>query len=199
MPFRTREEIEQRKSAGIRMNKVNCGWNLPTEITGVLTLRLAEFKPTNDAERRDKRILELAFIHDMNPQQIARLNDPEFVGLGNRSRGKPLSPTSIYDICMSFAPEVAEYRKSRKTETQEKKQRNALFKGVTSGEIRKYDFCATCGSKKYVELHHIIPVSVGGTDDYFNLISLCHDCHMKLHHRIYDKIHWDGKKRGDEH
>ena len=33
MPFLTNEDIAQRKAAGVKMNKLNCGWNLPTEIT----------------------------------------------------------------------------------------------------------------------------------------------------------------------
>lgn len=31
------------------------------------------------------------------------------------------------------------------------------------------------------EVHHILPVSMGGTDDPKNLITLCHNCHVKRH------------------
>ena len=191
MPFYTEEEIERRKAEGVRMNRVNCGWNLPTEITIAVASRIAEFNPVNDIERRNKRILELAFIHDMNPQQIARLNDPEFIGIGNRSKGKPLSSSAISSICMAFAPEVADYRSHvKQTRNPAQIKRTALYKQRQTGEIHRQEVCATCGSKEDIELHHIIPVAVGGTDDYFNLISLCHACHMKLHHTIYDRIQW---------
>lgn len=191
MPFYTDAEIEQRKAAAVKMNRLNCGWNLPTEITAAIVARLAEFNPTNDIERRNKRILELAFIHDMRPAQIARLNDPEFIGIGNRSRGKPLGGAGIYKICMDFAPEINDYRKTeQKSRRAGQEQRNALYQRRQAGEIRKPDVCATCGSKADIEQHHIIPIAAGGTDDYFNLISLCHDCHMNLHHRIYDRLQW---------
>lgn len=32
------------------------------------------------------------------------------------------------------------------------------------------------------EVHHIIPVSKGGTHDPENLMSLCRSCHEKIHH-----------------
>lgn len=187
MPFLTNADIEQRKAAGIKMNKLNCGWNLPPEITAIIAERISKFEPKTKAEERNKHILELAFIKDMNATQIARLNDPLIVGMGNRSNGKPLSPSSIWHICVRFCPEVADYRK--KTHAGKAQQRrNVLYKKRQKGEICRPHICAACGCKEEIELHHIIPLAFGGTDDYFNLIYLCHDCHMKLHHKIYDNL-----------
>ena len=47
----------------------------------------------------------------------------------------------------------------------------------------------SCESGTNVEGHHIYPLSKGGEDTYWNLISLCFDCHRhkKLHSR-WDKI-----------
>lgn len=47
----------------------------------------------------------------------------------------------------------------------------------------KMDFCVACGSKRETELenHHLIPRSMGGADDETNLITLCFQCHGKLH------------------
>jgi 5-methylcytosine-specific restriction endonuclease McrA len=36
-----------------------------------------------------------------------------------------------------------------------------------------------CVSGSSVEAHHIHPLSKGGADKYWNLISLCHECHHK--------------------
>lgn len=191
MPFRTNEEIEQRKAAGVKMNKLNCGWNLPAEIIARIATRLDNFEPQTEAERRNKRILELAFVQDMNASQIARLHDPLIVGAGNRSRGKPLSPGAIRNICIEFAPEVMKYRQESHASAAVKR-RNALYQQRQRGEINRPTVCATCGSDTDIEQHHIIPLAAGGTDDYFNLISLCHDCHMKLHHAIYDRLQWRG-------
>jgi hypothetical protein len=59
-------------------------------------------------------------------------------------------------------------------------------------EILKRDnnTCQRCGKKKqrrFLEVHHIIPRSKGGTDDPTNLITLCHHCH--------DRETWYGHRR----
>lgn len=41
--------------------------------------------------------------------------------------------------------------------------------------------CAKCGSKEELQIHHIIPISKGGTNDLTNLIPLCKKCHEKIH------------------
>ena len=42
--------------------------------------------------------------------------------------------------------------------------------------------CQVCGKKHtLLEVHHIIWRSRGGSDDEDNLITLCHDCHSKIH------------------
>lgn len=42
--------------------------------------------------------------------------------------------------------------------------------------------CQICGKKHIrLEVHHIIYCSQGGTDDEDNLITLCEDCHDKIH------------------
>ena len=37
------------------------------------------------------------------------------------------------------------------------------------------------------EVHHILPVSQGGTHAMDNLMSLCQSCHTKIHHEIGDR------------
>ena len=37
------------------------------------------------------------------------------------------------------------------------------------------------------EVHHIIPISKGGTHEQSNLMSLCQSCHTKLHHELGDR------------
>ena len=41
--------------------------------------------------------------------------------------------------------------------------------------------CASCGSKDDLEIHHIVPLALGGTDRITNLIPLCHRCHKTAH------------------
>lgn len=40
--------------------------------------------------------------------------------------------------------------------------------------------CFFCHSYKNLHLHHIIPKTLGGTDDYDNLLTVCESCHKKI-------------------
>ena len=55
----------------------------------------------------------------------------------------------------------------------------------------KHPVCEEClkhGKLTFVqEVHHIIPVSRGGTHDESNLMSLCQSCHNKIHHDMGDR------------
>lgn len=41
--------------------------------------------------------------------------------------------------------------------------------------------CALCDSTKYLQVHHAVKRSLGGTDRPENLITLCADCHALAH------------------
>jgi len=43
--------------------------------------------------------------------------------------------------------------------------------------------CELCGSGKNLQRHHIIPRSKGGGDNLSNLMTVCVDCHSKIHGR----------------
>lgn len=45
--------------------------------------------------------------------------------------------------------------------------------------IAKY--CANCHSIDNLQVHHIIPLSLGGTNYESNLVTLCGNCHAKIH------------------
>lgn len=182
----TNEEIEKRRAAGIHMNRLNCGRDILPEDLAAISKKLDAWHPKTETEIRDKHICYLAFIKDMNGCQIARLNDPLIVGAGNRSKGKPLSGKSINKICNRYFPNL---RQKKRAPNRTQKVRNTLYNARQQGnEIHKPKVCATCGAKGNIELHHIIPLALGGTNDYYNLIYLCHDCHMKLHHQLYDRL-----------
>jgi len=58
-----------------------------------------------------------------------------------------------------------------------------------SSKIRERDnyCCKICGTGGKVEVHHIIPKSIGGTEDETNLITLCKDCHVHMPKKINTK------------
>lgn len=43
------------------------------------------------------------------------------------------------------------------------------------------DTCVNCGSDTDVEYHHIVPLSLGGTNNLRNIVPLCHRCHCAAH------------------
>ena len=45
--------------------------------------------------------------------------------------------------------------------------------------IRDNYCCVKCGSKKNLEIHHIIPHAKGGSSRLENLQLLCHDCNRR--------------------
>ena len=42
--------------------------------------------------------------------------------------------------------------------------------------------CFNCGGTESIELHHIVPLRLGGTNNLSNIVVLCHRCHMAAHH-----------------
>ena len=47
----------------------------------------------------------------------------------------------------------------------------------------KFPVCVACGSTEDLQHHHLVPRKAGGSDDEFNLVTLCTACHHKMHAR----------------
>jgi hypothetical protein len=64
----------------------------------------------------------------------------------------------------------------------------------------KLDSCVACGARDALHHHHLTPRIEGGSDDDTNLITLCEDCHGRVHgttykdHRKLHKIAMDKAK-----
>ena len=52
----------------------------------------------------------------------------------------------------------------------------------------KLNFCCACGSINGLEVHHLVPKSSGGTDDEKNLLTICFECHGKVHGMVRKDI-----------
>lgn len=53
------------------------------------------------------------------------------------------------------------------------------FKRNLKGELENK--CANCGTDISLEHHHIVPLSIGGTNRTTNIVVLCHRCHQLAH------------------
>ncbi|MDD2259444.1 MAG: HNH endonuclease signature motif containing protein [Bacilli bacterium] len=57
--------------------------------------------------------------------------------------------------------------------------------------VKQHPLCEQCLKKGKMipveEVHHIKPLSQGGTNKFSNLMSLCQSCHTKIHYEIGDR------------
>lgn len=76
------------------------------------------------------------------------------------------------------------YEKYGRDKTVRRKYGRA-WKRIRDKYVSQHPFCEKCFEKGIVvtaqEVHHIKPLSEGGTHDKENLISLCKSCHAKIH------------------
>lgn len=79
---------------------------------------------------------------------------------------------------------------------QQKKIKNGTFRHGVDAELREYiktrdhhkcQKCFAFGDQINLQVHHIVPVSDGGTDDRSNLILLCSSCHTRVHQDGYKR------------
>lgn len=52
----------------------------------------------------------------------------------------------------------------------------------------KLSFCCACKATEGLEFHHLVPKSEGGADDETNLLTLCYECHGKIHGMVRKDI-----------
>ena len=53
---------------------------------------------------------------------------------------------------------------------------------ATKAELSLGNTCYNCGNTEGIELHHIVPLRLGGTNKLSNIAVLCHKCHMASHY-----------------
>ena len=61
-----------------------------------------------------------------------------------------------------------------------KRKKSAEYIKILADKKSKFEKCELCDKRAPEELHHIIPVSLGGSDDERNLIYICRVCHSLL-------------------
>ena len=83
-----------------------------------------------------------------------------------------------------------EYETYKRDRDHDKKY-GSKWKKTRALYVRHYPLCEMCLKEgKHVpveEVHHIIPLSQGGSNYFSNLMSLCKSCHTKIHYEIGDR------------
>ena len=59
--------------------------------------------------------------------------------------------------------------------------------------------CFNCGSDKGIELHHVVPLKLGGTNNLSNIVVLCHRCHCAAHHGRHIRNYCNKEVSGRPH
>lgn len=73
-------------------------------------------------------------------------------------------------------------------QTQQVFQREQVPRSLRDDLIDEYGRCPRCGSDSGLEIHHIIPYSVGGVTEKQNLAPLCSTCHKAAHQAYMDEV-----------
>lgn len=67
------------------------------------------------------------------------------------------------------------------------------WKRIRDRYASRHPFCEECQRKGLLrpveEVHHKVPLSQGGTHDESNLVSLCKECHARIHAERGDRWH----------
>lgn len=132
--------------------------------------RRFEMKETIDAmeEGLDKLVLQLLFIEDMSTREAAEYLKEHNTGIGRQF--KPIGSRRIQQISKTYFPDLYEY-------TPKSAHMRAAHRELTVECAKK---CAICQSEKDIEMHHMIPLFLGGTTEKENCISLCRNCHTAV-------------------
>jgi len=71
------------------------------------------------------------------------------------------------------------------------KKYGRAWRRIRDQYVKTHPFCEECFKRGILvpvdEVHHIVPVSRGGTNNPSNLMSLCKSCHNKIHHEMGDR------------
>ena len=72
------------------------------------------------------------------------------------------------------------------------KRYGRAWQRIRSRYVKTHPLCEQCLADGRLtpveEVHHIVPLSKGGTHNESNLMSLCRSCHNKIHQQMGDRI-----------
>ena len=172
-----KEKMDQRRQFRRTRRNRKTRYRKPRFFNRGNSIRADRFSPTM-VSKIHSHIKEIEFIKSILP--ISRL----------------VLETATFDTHLMKNPALAN-EKVRHWGYQ--KGANYGFENTKAMVLNRDDYkCHICKNKKKgvkLEVHHIIFRSNGGSDDADNLITLCHDCHKKLHDGKV-KLNLKGKPKG---
>lgn len=83
-----------------------------------------------------------------------------------------------------------QYDKFTRAPNHDKKYGNN-WRRIRALYVKQHPLCERCLKEGRItpveEVHHIVPLSRGGTNQFSNLMSLCQSCHTKTHYELGDR------------
>jgi len=131
----------------------------------------------------------------VNPMEVFLFQVTE-VNIIPKKPKRPCSFPSCPNLCEGQYCEehrVSERRKYDKYERSPNVNRSygRAWKRIRDSYAKTHPFCEKCLKEGILipveEVHHIVPISKGGTHSRDNLMSLCQSCHTKIHHDLGDR------------
>lgn len=146
--------------------------------------RLEDLYTNEEISERDYKILYEIVVERRSTAELAYLGrtNQNFAWLRS-NQGKPMSTRRIQQILTEHFPEFhiqTTHKRQRKDQKIRTEQNN-----IKKVMITEDSFCAKCGCKENLELHHMFPVALGGDNNNLNLITLCNKCHQQI--SIYNR------------
>ncbi len=149
--------------------------------------RLDKLIKLGELSERDEKILTELIVKMKSTAQLGYLakTDDNYSWLKS-NQGKPMSTRRIQQILTEYFPEfhIQTTHKKQRKEQKIRNEQNIIRQIMITSESS----CGKCGCKENLQLHHIIPITLGGNNDDVNLIILCDNCHRKITNRYLDWI-----------
>lgn len=149
--------------------------------------RLDKISELNIVSERDIKILKEIIFNQKSTAELAYLGrtNPDYDWLTS-NQNKPISTRRIQQILTKYFPEfhIHTTHKKQRKEQKLRNEQNIIRQTMITSESS----CGKCGCKNNLQLHHIIPITLGGSNDDANLIILCNNCHQKITNRYLDWI-----------
>lgn len=97
------------------------------------------------------------------------------------------------------------FQKNKKTMTEDREYKKLRDEWASGGLVRSMAertlgrVCYNCGSDECIELHHVVPLKLGGTNNLSNIVVLCHRCHCAAHNGRHIKDYQNKEVTGRPH
>lgn len=112
---------------------------------------------------------------------------------------KPKKPCSypgcpnltVGTFCLEHQKKTAKDYNKYQRATDYNKRYDSKWRKIRAQYVQLHPLCECCLKEgRYIpveEVHHILPLERGGTNDFSNLMSLCKSCHNKIHIALGDR------------